>query len=62
MSDEVEFVEARALPVCPHCEARLERIEYRKQKLSFGLMSGFSWVILLTCPHCHKVLSTQPWN
>ena len=59
MSDEVEFVESQTPPVCPHCEARLERIEYRRQKLSFGFMSGFSWVILLTCPRCHKVLGTQ---
>jgi hypothetical protein len=58
MSDEVEFVESRDTPICPHCEAKLTQIEYRRQKLSFGFMC-FSWVILLICPHCHKVLGTQ---
>jgi hypothetical protein len=24
-------------------------------------MSGFAWVVLLQCPHCHKVLGTQNW-
>jgi hypothetical protein len=62
MSDEVEFVESQAPPVCPHCGAALQQIEYRRQKLSFGFMSGFTWVILLTCPHCHKVLGTQTWD
>jgi hypothetical protein len=62
MSDEVEFVEAETAPVCPHCEATLSRIEYRRQKLSFGVMSGFTWVILLSCPRCHKVLGTQGWE
>jgi hypothetical protein len=61
MSDEVAFVESGSLPVCPHCEAKLTQIEYRRQKLSFGFMR-FSWVIILTCPHCHKVLSTQGWD
>jgi hypothetical protein len=59
MSSDVEFIEARDRPICPHCETPLTQIEYRRQKLSFGFMSGFSWVILLTCPHCHKVLGTQ---
>jgi len=59
MSGDVEFVESQSPPVCPHCEAALARIEYHCQKLSFGFMSGFAWVILLTCPHCHKVLGTQ---
>jgi hypothetical protein len=58
MGEEVEFVESRGLPVCPHCEATLTQIEYRRQKLSFGFMR-FSLVIVLTCPHCHKVLSSQ---
>ena len=62
MTEEVEFVESRSQPVCPHCEAALAQVEYRRQKLSFGFMSGFSWVILLTCPHCHKVLGTQTWD
>ena len=61
MGEEVEFVESRGLPVCPHCEATLTRIEYRRQKLSFGPLR-FAWVILLTCPHCHKVLGTQAWG
>ena len=62
MSDEVKFVESQTPPKCPHCEALLEQIEYRRQKLSFGFTSGFTWVILLTCPHCHKVLGTQTWD
>ena len=62
MSEDLEFVEATTSPICPHCEASLTRLEYRCQKLSFGFMSGFSWVILLSCPHCHKVLSTQTWS
>jgi hypothetical protein len=62
MSNVLEFIEADATPICPHCEATLMRIEYRRQKLSFGFMRGFSWVILLTCPHCHKTLGTQAWD
>jgi hypothetical protein len=62
MADEVEFVESQTTPVCPHCEAALTQIEYRQQKLSLGFMSGFTWVILLTCPRCHKVLGTQSWD
>ena len=62
MSDEIEFIESRSSPICPHCEATLDQVEYRRQKLSFGLMGGFSWVILLTCPRCHKVLGAQTWD
>jgi hypothetical protein len=62
MNDEVEFVESRSLPICPHCEKTLAQVEYRRQKLSFGFMRGASWVILLTCPHCRKVLGTQGWD
>jgi glutaredoxin len=62
MSESLQFVEAETPPVCPHCEAELTTIEYRRQKLSFGFMSGFAWVIVLTCPHCRKVLSTQGWG
>lgn len=62
MSNEVEFVESQAPAVCPFCEAPLKRIEYTRQKLSFGFMSGFTWVVLLTCPGCHKILGTQTWD
>ena len=63
MSDDVEFVESKAPPVCPHCEAVLKRVEYRRQKLSLGgFTSGATWVIILTCPVCHKVLGTQGWD
>ena len=62
MNDELEFVESQETPICPHCGSKLTQIEYRRQKLSFGFMSGFVWVILLTCPHCHKVLGTQSWE
>ena len=61
MSDEIEFVESRNPAVCPHCGATLSKIEYRRQKLSFGIMR-FAWVILLTCPQCHKLLATQSWG
>ena len=60
MGEHLEFVEARDSPVCPHCEATLTKIEYRCEKLSFGIM--FAWVIILSCPHCHKVLGTQGWG
>ena len=36
-------------------------IEYRRQKLSFGFLR-FTMVILLTCPHCHKLLGTGAWG
>jgi glutaredoxin len=62
MSEDVDYVESQTKPVCPHCEKDLRRIEYRRQKLSFGFMSGATWVIILTCPHCHKVLGTQGWD
>lgn len=62
MSDEVDFVESKTPPICPHCDATLTQIEYRRQKLVFGFMSGATWVVLLTCPKCHKVLGTQTWG
>jgi len=58
VSQDVEFVEAQKPPICPHCNATLARIEYRRQKISFGFMSGWTSVIILTCPHCQKVLGT----
>ncbi len=62
MADELIFVEAETAPVCPFCEAVLQQIEYRRQKLTFGTLRGFSWIILLTCPHCRKILGTQTWD
>ena len=62
MSDRLEFLEAKTWPVCPHCEATLERIEYVREKLQFGFMRGATWVILLSCPRCHMVLGTQAWD
>lgn len=62
MSDGIPFVEAQAYPVCPHCERPIEAIEWCKQRLSFGTFGGSTWVIVLTCPSCHKVLGTQGWD
>lgn len=59
MSDDLEFIEATDDPICPYCETRLTQIAYRHQRLNFGFLSGFAWVILLLCPHCRKVLGTQ---
>ena len=58
MSDEITFSEARDDPQCPHCENRLAHIEYRKQKLPLGFLSGFEWIIVLSCPRCEKVIGT----
>ncbi len=62
MSDSLEFVESETWPICPHGEKPLKTIEYTKEKLTFGFMQGASWVILLACPRCHKVLGTQSWG
>lgn len=62
MADEIEFREAKKQPVCPHCEKPLTTIDYTRQKLSFGFMSGFTWVVLLQCSGCAKVLGTQTWD
>ncbi len=59
MSHEIEFTEGHAPPLCPYCEVELTHVEFLRQKLSFGFMSGFTWVVLLSCPHCRKVLGTQ---
>lgn len=56
---DIEFREARQQPRCPFCDKTLHEIEYTRQKLKFGFMSGFSWVVLLQCPDCGKVLGTQ---
>jgi hypothetical protein len=62
MSQDLEFVEAQKSPICPHCNATIAKLEYRRQRLSFGFMSGATWVIVLTCPICQKVLGTQTWG
>jgi hypothetical protein len=59
--DEIQFVEATTPPVCPHCNVQIAHLEYCKQRLSFGTMKGSTWVIVLACPNCHRVLGTQPW-
>jgi uncharacterized C2H2 Zn-finger protein len=60
VSDRFQFVEARTRPVCPHCDEQLDRIEYTRNKVEFGgFLWGWTWVILLTCPRCHKVIGTQ---
>lgn len=61
MADEIEYREARQQPICPHCEQPLTTIDFTRQKLKFGFMSGFSWVILLQCGRCAKVLGAQDW-
>jgi hypothetical protein len=62
VSDRFQFVEAKTWPVCPHCDEQLDRIEYTRDRLGFGFMRGATWVIVLTCPRCHKVLGTQSWD
>jgi hypothetical protein len=59
MSESLEFVEAEHWPICPHCDETIKTIEYTREKLSFGFLAGFTWVIVLACPECHKVLGTQ---
>lgn len=59
MSNEFGFVEATSPPICPHCDMALGYFEYQVEKLSFGTWGGFTWVIILTCPSCHRILGTQ---
>jgi hypothetical protein len=59
MSDMLEFVEATSLPICPHCGEAVQSLEYCVQKLSFGFAGGWTWVIVLSCPHCHRIIGTQ---
>ena len=56
MPDTIEFIEATDPPLCPHCEQSLAQVEYRKQKLAFSFMAGLEWIVLLSCPHCRKVV------
>ncbi len=62
MSEFIKFVEAQTLPICPHCEKPLAEIEFRRDVVRFGFFKGETFVVLLSCPHCHKVLSTQSWE
>jgi hypothetical protein len=62
MTAEIEFVEFPNAPLCPHCEAALEQIAFRKEKVTFAFMKGFAWAIILICPHCQKVVGTQSWH
>lgn len=62
MPDDINFREATQRPICPHCEEPLGEIAFTRQKLSFGFMKGFTWVVLLQCSHCAKVLGTQTWD
>ena len=56
MAETIEFVEATEPPLCPHCEQPLAQVEFRKQKLAFSLLAGQEWILLLSCPHCRKVI------
>jgi hypothetical protein len=60
MGDKVEYVEARTRPMCPHCDATLDRIEYVQEPLDleYTLMFKATYVIILSCPQCHKVLGS----
>jgi hypothetical protein len=62
MPQEIDFTEAKKQPCCPFCESPLTHIEFTRQKLSFGFMRGFTWVVLLQCGNCAKVLGTQTWD
>jgi hypothetical protein len=62
MPQKIEFTEAKQQPKCPFCEEPLITIEFTRQKLSFGFMNGFTWVVLLQCGKCAKVLGTQTWD
>ena len=55
----IEFVEASSPPICPHCDGAMQSLEYCIQKLSLGFGSGFAWVIVLSCPRCHRIIGTQ---
>jgi hypothetical protein len=59
MPEEIEFRESAKQPICPNCNQPLTHIDYTKHKLSFGFLEGFTWVVLLQCPSCAKVLGTQ---
>ncbi len=62
MTTEIEFISATTPPRCPFCDEPLTRVEFTRQKLSFGFMKGFTWVVLLQCGKCAKVLGTQTWD
>ena len=62
MPPEPQFTEAKKQPRSPFCEEPLAEIEFTRQKLSFGFMKGFTWVVLLQCGSCAKVLGTQNWD
>ena len=44
-------------PVCPHCDAELERLLARK--LSASMLSKR---LVYCCPHCRKVLGVTHWK
>ena len=61
MTANFEFVEAQTKPICPYCDAALQKIEYEWDLVpSMGLLGApATWVVILTCPECHKILGTR---
>ena len=49
MATKMASVEAEYDPTCPHCEAQLSEVHWRK-------MEAVNAEYLFICPHCRKVL------
>ena len=62
MDHPLEFTATREKPVCPHCQAELDRIDFRREKLRLEVSAVFTYVVVLMCPMCRKVLGTQSWG
>lgn len=55
-SQKIEMVESDAHPLCPHCAKKLTEIHWHKVR---GVsMTAIGYLVVHSCPHCRKVLST----
>lgn len=62
MNKLLTFTPTEQNPVCPHCQAELERLDYRREKLHLETPAVYTYVVILMCPKCRKVLGTQSWG
>lgn len=54
MTESIEIAETSVeIPLCPHCEQAIHRLNARKVKSPFGVR------FLYFCDHCRKVLGVS---
>ncbi len=55
MVEKIALEQTEMPPVCPHCNATLTEMSWHKIKGGPGLVS---YIAIMSCPHCRKVLGT----